>query len=91
MPFITNIFSFLLISYYKEKELTAGFGLGMSAYNLFFGQILIVNADTVGIYVSKFFGMKRYKSVNMTYYNGLIINAMIFLLFCFVYAKLDII
>ena len=50
-----------------------------------------VNADTTGILLSKYYGSKSYKSLNLTYYNGFITNGLIFLFSMIFYVRLDLV
>ena len=88
-PFIINILSFYLISLYKNEHMTTGFGLALSFYNLVNYMLTNVNSDTAAILMTKFIGMESFKSLNITYYNGIIVNGFVLLFSIFFYVRLD--
>ena len=90
-PFVTTLFSFFLISLYKDKHMTVGFGLSTQFYNALNYQLTLINSDTAAIFMTKYLGMGLFKSLNITYYNGIITNGIIFLFSIIFYVRLDLI
>ena len=88
-PFVINILSFHLISLNKNEQMTVGFGLAISFYNLVNCMLTNVNSDTVAILMAKFIGKESYKSLNITYYNGMITNGIILFFSIIFYVRID--
>ena len=90
-PLMINLLCYYIISLYKDIHLTTGFGLALCFYNFLYMMLNQVNAEICGIILARYIGMESGKSLNLTYFNGLITNMLVFLLSICFYIRLDLI
>jgi Na+-driven multidrug efflux pump len=91
LPFLQNIIFYYFIGLFEDVNMIAGYGLCCSSMG-FFNTILAANAaECTGVYSSKFLGAGKYRDMRLSYYRGLgiiLLNFMISLIF---FARLDLI
>jgi MATE family multidrug resistance protein len=71
MPITCNIVALHFLSYYGDARLSAGFGLGNLMYLLFFGMVVVINSEIMGILCTRAFGQEDFMGFRRSAYRGL--------------------
>jgi MATE family multidrug resistance protein len=71
MPFTLNLVALHFVSYYGDARLSAGFGLGNLMYMLFFGIVLVINSEVMGILCTRKFAEEDFVGFRRLAYRGL--------------------
>ena len=71
MPSTSNLVALHFVSYYGDARLSAGFGLGNLMYALFFGMVIIINSEMMGILCTRAFGENDFVGFRRSAYRGL--------------------
>jgi Na+-driven multidrug efflux pump len=87
MPYTLNLVALHFVSYYGDALLSAGFGLGNLMYMLFFGMVIIINSEVIGILCTRAFGEEDFVGFRRSAYRGLcfklalaVLNSCLFLI-----------
>ena len=70
-PFILNICCFFFISYFNDTNLTAAYGVSQSCLYMFALCFAFINAECMGVYVTKYMGAREYKSMRLSFFRCL--------------------
>ena len=71
MPFTLNLVALHFVSYYGDARLSAGFGLGNLMYMLFFGMVMVINSEVMGILCTRAFGEEDFVGLRRLAWRGL--------------------
>ena len=91
LPFLQNIIFYYFIGKFQDIDLIAGYGLTCSSM-AFFNIVLAANAaECTGVYSSKFLGAGKYRDMRLSYFRGLGIIVLNFIISLIFFARLDLI
>jgi Na+-driven multidrug efflux pump len=91
LPFLQNIFFFYFIGMFQDRDMISGYGLCCSSM-AFFNIVQAANAaECSGVYSSKFLGASKYSDMRLSYYRGLGIMVLNFIISLIFFARLDLI
>jgi Na+-driven multidrug efflux pump len=70
-PYILNLFCFFFISWYQDTNMTAGYGVSFSCMLAFATVPCSINAECMGVYVTKYMGAREYKFMRLSFFRCL--------------------
>ena len=81
----------MLIGLKNDAELSAGFGIGISCYNILYYVLLTIGSDCMSVFLSRFYGQKNLLKVRLSFWRGLFLSLIILLISLAFYIRLDLV
>jgi Na+-driven multidrug efflux pump len=66
-----NLFCFFFISWYQDTNMTAAYGVSFSCMLAFATVPCSINAECMGVYVTKYMGAREYKFMRLSFFRCL--------------------
>ena len=81
-PIMVHLAGFVCMNILQDKDMQAAFGIFESFIMIFFSTVIISFVDKLGMNLSLAFGKQDFKSFKVSFVQGCVSCALIFLLFC---------